>query len=115
MTSQKRQTHRERASRPARTVQGRESQIAAKAYDLAERQIEDGTVSSQVLTQFLKMGGSRERLEQDRLIRENELLTAKVEQLASAKNVEELYSEALAAMRRYAGHDVEDDEDFEDF
>ena len=75
--------------------------------NLAEKQIQEGTASSQVITHFLKLGSTRERLEQDRLRRENELLTAKVESMASAKRVEELYAAALDAMRTYAGQPIE--------
>jgi hypothetical protein len=84
--------------------------------DLAEKQIHEGTASSQVITHFLKLGSTRERLEQDRLRRENELLQAKVESMASAKRVEELYAAALDAMRSYAGQpiDMELEDDFYD-
>jgi hypothetical protein len=66
----------------------------------------DGTASSQVITHYLKLGSTREKLEQERLIRENALLTAKVESMESAQKVEELYAEALNAMRSYAGQEV---------
>jgi hypothetical protein len=59
----------------------------------------------------LKLGSTRERLEQERLRKENELLSAKVEQLASAKRIEDLYKTALNAMRSYAGQETSDDED----
>lgn len=91
--------------RPATTPDGRENQLVALAVDLAEKQIREGTVSSQVLTHYLKLGSSRERLEQERLRRENHLLEAKAEAMASAKRVEELYGKALNAMRNYAGQD----------
>lgn len=91
--------------RPATTPDGRENQLVALAVDLAEKQIREGTVSSQVLTHYLKLGSSRERLEQERLRRENHLLEAKAEAMASAKRVEELYGKALNAMRTYAGQD----------
>lgn len=91
--------------RPATTPDGRENQLVALAVDLAEKQIREGTVSSQVLTHYLKLGSSRERLEQERLRRENHLLAAKAEAMASAKRVEELYGKALNAMRTYAGQD----------
>lgn len=98
--------------RPATTPEGRENQLISLAADLAERQLTDGTASAQVITHFLKLGSTRERLEQARLENENLLLSAKVDQLASAKKVEELYEQALKAMRTYAGHDVvEEDED----
>ena len=73
------------------------------AVDLAERQLEEGTASSQVITHFLKLGSSKERLEREKLEEENKLLRAKTESLQSQKRVEELYAEALTAMRRYSG------------
>jgi hypothetical protein len=88
---------------PATTPESRELQLIAAAVDLAEEQILSGKASSQVITHYLKLGTTRERLEQERLKRENELLQAKVQSLASAERVEELYSKALNAMRSYAG------------
>lgn len=89
---------------PATTPEARERQLIANAYDLAEQQIREGKASSQVITHFLKLGTSRERLEQERIKGENALLQAKVESLASAARVEELYKNALSAMRAYSGH-----------
>lgn len=89
--------------KPATTPEGRENQLVSDAIDLAEQQIRGGTASSQVITHFLKLGSTRERLEQQRLEHENELTRVKIEALESQKRVEELYSEALAAMRSYAG------------
>lgn len=100
-----------RSRRSATTDENREKQVVSLAIDLAEKQIQEGTASSQVITHFLKLGSTRERLEQDRLRRENELLTAKVESMASARRVEELYAEALNAMRSYAGQPIEHFED----
>lgn len=91
--------------RPATTLEGRENQLVSLASSLAEKQMIEGTASSQVITHFLKLGSTRERLEQARLENENLLLAAKVDQLASAKRVEELYAEALKAMRTYSGQD----------
>lgn len=96
---------------PATTAEARERQLIAQAEDLAERQIRQGTASATVITHYLKLGSSREKLERERLERENDLLRAKVDQLASAKNVEQLYSEALHAMRAYSGQQIEDDYD----
>lgn len=92
-----------RTRRPALTPEARENQMISLAVDLAERQLEEGTASSQVITHFLKLGSSKERLEREKLEEENKLLRAKTENLQSQKRVEELYSEALTAMRRYSG------------
>lgn len=88
---------------PNITEEGRESQLVAMAVDLAERQLIEGTASSQVITHFLKLGTQQAKLEREKLARENELLRAKTEALHSAKRVEELYEEALKAMRTYSG------------
>lgn len=88
---------------PATTPEARERQLAALAYDEAERLIRSGDVSSQVLTHFLKVGSEREKKEQRRLELESELLEKKAEAMNSAKRVEELYDEAIKAMRSYGG------------
>lgn len=101
-----------RKRRPANTEKGREDQLISLAVDLAEKQLVEGTASSQVMSHFLKLGSSRETLEQERLRGENELLKAKIEQMASAKRIEELYSEALNAMKSYTGQEpLEEDFD----
>jgi hypothetical protein len=82
--------------------------------DLAEKQLGEGTASSQVITHYLKLGSSREKLEQERLSRENELLATKAEMMASAKRVEELYASALDAMRTYSGQEPEFEEYYDD-
>jgi hypothetical protein len=78
-------------------------QLADAAYDLAEEQISSGTASSQVITHFLKVGSSRERLEQERMRHEVELMEAKREHMESQKRVESLFGEAIQAFRGYAG------------
>lgn len=88
---------------PATTPEARENQLISSAVDLAEQQLRDGTASAQVITHFLKLGSSREKLEQERLQNENILLRAKKEAMDSQARVEELYGKALDAMRTYAG------------
>lgn len=94
--------------RPATTPEARENQLISSAYDLAEKQIRDGTASSQVITHFLKLGSSRDRLEQERIAGEVELNRAKIEAMESHKKIEELYGKAIEAMRFYSGHEQVD-------
>lgn len=91
--------------KPATTPEARENQMIALAVDLAEQQLRDGTASSQVISHYLKLGSSREKLEQERIAQENKLLEAKIEAAESEKRVEELYLMALNAMRSYSGQD----------
>lgn len=100
-----------RNRRPALTPEAREQQMISYAVDLAEQQLIDGTASSQVITHYLKLATVKERLERERLEHENELLKAKTEALQSAKRVEELYADAITAMRKYSGNGGRSDED----
>ena len=99
-----------RKIRPALTPEARENQMIALAVDLVEQRLLDGTASSQETTHFLKLGSMKNRLEMEKLQEENRLLKARTEALQSAKRVEELYSEAIKAMRRYSGQGNDDDE-----
>lgn len=97
------------------TPEGREQQMIGLAHDLAEKRIREGTASAQEITHFLKLGSSRERLEQERLSHENELLVAKRQQIESQEAVEELYKAALGAMRTYSGQEpVNTTDEFDD-
>ena len=99
-----------RRRRPATTPEAREAELSSMAYDLAAEQMESGTASSQVITHFLKAGSMRERLEQERMRHEMELMEVKREQLEGQKRVEELYVSALEAMRSYSGFGPPPDE-----
>ena len=97
--------------RPALTPEARENQLIYLATELAEQQIRDGTASSQVLTHFLKLGSSKEKLEQEILSEQKQLLVAKTEALQSSKKIEELYANAINAMKNYSGHGDSYDEE----
>jgi hypothetical protein len=89
---------------PATTPESRENQMIALAVDVAEQQLSEGTASSQVITHYLKLGSTKETIEKQKLQEELLLLKAKTEAMASSKRVEELYKNALDAMRNYTGN-----------
>jgi hypothetical protein len=99
-----------RHTRPATTPEGRESQLISLASDVAEKQMRDGSASAQVITHYLKLGSSREKLEQERLQQENLMTQAKIEQIASQGRTEEMFANAIAAFQRYSGKDSQEDE-----
>lgn len=103
----------EKKIRPAITPEARENQMIALAVDLAEKQLIEGTASSQVITHYLKLATTKEKIEREILEKQKELIVAKTENLQSAKRIEELYSNALKAMQNYSGQtcSMEDDED----
>lgn len=90
-------------TRPALSPENRENQLISRAIDLAEKQLIDGSASSQVITHFLKLGTTMAQLEKEKLARENELLRAKTENMASQQKSEEFYEKVLNALRTYNG------------
>ena len=98
-----------RKIRPALTPEARENQLISLAVDLAEKQLQEGTSSSQVITHYLKLGSTKERIEREILEKQKDLITAKTENLKSQKRSEELMQEALKAFRSYSGQGNSDE------
>ena len=101
---------KKRRQRPGMSVEARENQLIALAVDLAEKQLIEGTASSQVITHYLKLGSTKERIEKEILTEQKKLIEAKTEALQSAKRVEELYADAMAAIRNYRGENDPEEE-----
>lgn len=99
-----------RRNRPALTPEARENQMIALAVDLAEQQLRDGTASSQLITHYLKLATRKERLEQEILEKQRDLIVAKTKASQSGEELKEIYKEALDAMRRYSGNGSDRDD-----
>lgn len=100
-----------RMMRPALTPEARENQLVSLAVDLAEKQLREGTASAQVITHYLKIGSTKERVEKEILEKQKELIEAKTQNLKSIENTEKLYANALKAFRGYSGHGDEEEDD----
>lgn len=98
---------------PAKTPEERENQLIAAAYDLAEKQMDAGTASAQLITHFVKLGSSREKLEQERLAMEVEFMAVKKETLASERRTEELVQDALKAFVSYTGQKPSGEDEYD--
>lgn len=83
------------------TAEGREDQLIALAYDLVEKRLREGTATSQETTQFLKMGSRKDRLEREMLKKKIAVYEAQAEAYAAQKRIEELYTDAINAVRSY--------------
>lgn len=103
-----------RVAAPATSLEGRENQMITLAVNLAEQKLRDGTASGQIITHYLRLGTTRERLEQERLRQENELARAKREKIQADAHADEVYAEALAAFRSYSGYGTDEDDYYED-
>ena len=101
--------------RPALSPEARENQMIALAVDLAEKQLLEGTASSQVITHYLKLGTQKEKIEREILEKQKELIEAKTQNLQSVQKIEELYTNALNAMRTYSGQNNEEGEEDDEY
>lgn len=101
------------SSPPALSPEARENQLISLAVDNAERMLRDGTAPVAVVTHYLKLASSREKLEQERLRMENELTKAKKEQIQNNEKMEELLNKAMVAFKRYSGSYEEEELDEE--
>ncbi len=90
-------------SPPVLTPEARENQLISLAIDLAEQQLRNGTASSQVITHYLKLGSSKEKLEKEILQEQKKLVVAKTSAIESQERIDELYANAIKAMRTYSG------------
>lgn len=98
---------------PGQTLEARENQLILLATNLAEEQLRNGTASSQVISHYLRLGTTRERLEQERLRNENALARAKTEKIQSDRHLEELFEEVTGAMRAYRGEEDYDEDGYD--
>lgn len=105
----KTKTKAKHSGKPAITPEEREQQMVGLAMDLAEKQLREGTASPSVISHFLKLGSMREQLEESYLNKKVEHLGAQIDAIHSSAHAEELYQNALDAMRKYSGHDSEED------
>ncbi len=97
-------------ARPAINPEAREKQLISLAVDQAEKQLREGTASTQVLVHFLRLGSIRAEIEKELLEKQRDLAAAKTESIKSGQHMEELYLKAVEAMRRYSGQDEGDEE-----
>lgn len=110
------ETKTTRKQAPAKTVEGREQQMVALAMDLAEKKLRDGTASNQLICHFLKYGSVQNQMERENIKADVELKKAKVESIHAQKATEEMFTEAIAALKGYQGNifNSDDDEEYYD-
>jgi hypothetical protein len=97
--------------RPPVSLEAQENLMISLAVQCAEKQLRDGTASSQVITHYLKLGSSEERIKRRILEKEEALIEAKTKNLNSNSEAKELYNKALVAFKKYSGAGDDGDED----
>lgn len=89
--------------RSAMSEEARENQLICLAVDLAEKQLREGTASSQVITHYLKLGSTKERIEKQILEKQKDLLEAKTQAIKATQVSDEKYDILLNALKSYSG------------
>lgn len=83
------------------TLEAEEAEMIAMATKLAKKQLQDGTASSQVITHYLKLGTTRERLEKEILKEQKKLVQAKTHQIETSDDLKEIIENAMKAFASY--------------
>ena len=96
---------------PAMTPEGRDDQLAALAYNLAEKKLRDGTASNSLIESLMRNSSQKAQLEIEKLRRENELLMAKVKAIEASARTEELYAQVMKAIKEYRGEDRDESDE----
>ncbi len=90
-----------RTSRPSIDPEERDKQLMNEAYNLAEKQLKDGTASPSVIGHFLKLASKRETLEREILEKQKILIDAKSSSIGQSKETKELVEAAMEAIKKY--------------
>ena len=96
---------------PAMSVEAHDNRMISLASKCAEKQLRDGTASSQIICHYLKMGSAKEKLAIEREKAELELIKAKTKSIQSQEHMDILFSKAIKAMSMYKGDTIGDGED----
>lgn len=99
---------------PARSPEARENQLINKAVNLAEKKLDDGTASSQIIALLLSLGTQKTRLEIEKLRSDLRVADARIKAMEAQETSKDLYEKAIQAFRSYSGQeeDIYEDEDY---
>lgn len=97
----------------ALTREARQAQLIAKAERLAEKKLEDGTASPQIIVHYLRLATAREEKELAILEQKQKLMTAQTEAIEAAQRIESLYEDAMTMFKKYNGDTSEDGGDYD--
>lgn len=87
---------------PPTNLESAQNKLASLAVDLAMKRLEDGTASSQIISQCLKFATIQAQLELEQAQLQNRLLEAKIKREQETGQILEMQNEVLRALRSYA-------------
>jgi hypothetical protein len=86
---------------PAINDEDQESKLIALAFSQAQKELEQQTASSQVVTHFLRLGSQRAKIELQKLTLENQLLEEKIISERRAQDLSDSVQQVIAALKSY--------------
>jgi len=89
----------------------RQAQLINLAELQAEKQMLEGTAPAQIVVHYLKLATIKEQKEIELLEHQTKLAQAKIEAIEAGRREEELYAQAIEAMKIYNGNGESDDPD----
>lgn len=89
-------------TRPSMDPSNREKQLINKAYNLAEKKLDDGTASDSTINYLLKLGSEQQKTLQAKINFETELLRAKTLSLEAESKEKGDTAVVLDALKSYS-------------
>jgi hypothetical protein len=86
---------------PAINDEDQESKLISLAFSQAQKELEEQSASSQVITHFLRLGSQRAKIELQKLILENQLLEEKIVSERRNQDLSDSVQQVLAALKSY--------------
>jgi len=86
---------------PPLTDESMENKLISLALRQAQKQLEEGSASSQIITHFLRLASTRAQIELEKLELENKLLQEKILSEQSGQEIRDKVGEVLEALRSY--------------
>lgn len=98
--------------RPSLSRESDENQCISLSIDIAKEMLQNRTAPPSMILHFLKLATTREQIERETMQLQQELMVAKKQALESQARSEQLFADAMKAMRRYSGEEDETEDEY---
>lgn len=99
---------------PNTTIEAEIQECIALSITSVKERLRNGTATSQERAIFLKMASEREQVEIAKMRQEIEVQKAKIAHLEAQERTEQMFEDAIRAMKGYSGGGTDSDTDYSD-
>ena len=86
---------------PATSPEAQEQRCISLSYQLAEQMLADGTAPPSIVSHFLKMGSSSQKIDTELRSNQAVLAKSKADSITAAENNKEVAEKAIEALKGY--------------